>query len=114
MCLSLFFPEMSIPLPSTVAFELEGHTGAVQCIKYTCDCEYIMTTSTDTMRLFNARTGALVKTYKEHGKAVLGIAMPKLSNDNSRFASCSADRQVFLWDVVTGRTLRRYAILTQI
>ena len=29
------------------------------------------------------------------------------SHDNSRFASSGGDRQVFLWDVMTGQTIRR-------
>ena len=29
------------------------------------------------------------------------------AHDNSRFASCGGDRQVFLWDVMTGQTIRR-------
>lgn len=29
------------------------------------------------------------------------------AHDNSRFASSGGDRQVFLWDVMTGQTIRR-------
>ena len=32
-----------------------------------------------------------------------------VTEDNARFASVGGDRQVFLWDVSTGRTLRRWA-----
>lgn len=28
--------------------------------------------------------------------------------DNARFVSCSGDRQVFVWDVATGKTVQRY------
>jgi WD40 repeat protein len=31
-----------------------------------------------------------------------------VTSDNARFASVGGDRKVFLWDVVTGRTLRRW------
>lgn len=30
------------------------------------------------------------------------------SSDNARFASCGGDRSVFLWDVATAKTLRRF------
>ena len=67
-----------------------------------------MTASQESIRLFNARTGALIRSYKEHGKAVLGLCLPMNMADNNRYASCSADRQVFLWDVASGLTLRRF------
>jgi mitogen-activated protein kinase organizer 1 len=31
------------------------------------------------------------------------------SHDNSKFGSCGGDRSVFLWDVTTGQTIRRFA-----
>lgn len=31
-----------------------------------------------------------------------------VTDDNARFASVGGDKQVFLWDVATGRTLRRW------
>ncbi|MCJ1320913.1 hypothetical protein MMC15_006254 [Xylographa vitiligo] len=48
----------------------------------------------------------LIQTYSAHGYEVLDLAV---SADNARFASVGGDRQVFLWDVATGRTLRRWA-----
>ena len=48
----------------------------------------------------------LIQTYSAHGYEVLDIAV---TDDNARFASVGGDRQVFLWDVATGKTLRRWA-----
>jgi len=30
------------------------------------------------------------------------------TNDNSKFATCGGDKAVFLWDVMSGRTIRRF------
>ena len=48
----------------------------------------------------------LVQTYAAHGYEVLDLAV---TGDNARFASVGGDRQVFLWDVTRGQTLRRWA-----
>jgi mitogen-activated protein kinase organizer 1 len=32
-----------------------------------------------------------------------------VSADNSKFASAGGDRQLFLWDVATGQTIRKFA-----
>ncbi|KAL9042000.1 MAG: hypothetical protein Q9214_003919, partial [Letrouitia sp. 1 TL-2023] len=48
----------------------------------------------------------LVQTYSAHGYEVLDLSV---AHDNARFASVGGDKQVFLWDVSTARTLRRWA-----
>lgn len=49
--------------------------------------------------------GRLIQTYAAHGYEVLGLAV---AADNQRFVSCGGDRAVFLWDVATAQTLRRF------
>ncbi|KAI1765613.1 WD40 repeat-like protein [Hypoxylon sp. FL1150] len=49
--------------------------------------------------------GRLVQTYSAHGYEVLSLTV---SADNARFASSGGDRAVFLWDVATAQTLRRF------
>lgn len=41
-----------------------------------------------------------------HGYDVRDVAV---SADNSKFASAGGDRQLFLWDVATGQTIRKFA-----
>lgn len=40
--------------------------------------------------------------------ALFSLSVVVRSHDNSRFASCGGERLVYLWDVSTGRILRRY------
>lgn len=53
-----------------------------------------------------AETTQPIQRYEAHGYSVLDIAV---SADNSRFSSVGGDRQVFLWDVEQGSTVRRWA-----
>ena len=46
-----------------------------------------------------------MQTYDAHGYEVLDLAV---ASDNARFASVGGDKQAFLWDVATARTLRRF------
>ena len=48
----------------------------------------------------------MVQTYGAHGYEVLDIAV---SDDNARFVSVGGDKTVFLWDVTSARTLRRWS-----
>ena len=58
------------------------------------------------IELVNPRTGLSVKTYEgAHAREVRDCAPAK---DNSKFVSVGGDKGVFVWDVRTGQTLRRY------
>lgn len=46
-----------------------------------------------------------MQTYKVHGYEVLGL---DVSSSNEHFISAGGDRSVFLWDVSTASTLRRF------
>jgi mitogen-activated protein kinase organizer 1 len=50
--------------------------------------------------------GRLIQSYTGHGYEVLSLSV---AADNARFASAGGDRVVFLWDVATAQTLRRFA-----
>ncbi|OTA61200.1 WD40 repeat-like protein [Hypoxylon sp. EC38] len=47
----------------------------------------------------------LIQTYSAHGYEVLSLSV---ASDNARFASSGGDRSVFLWDVASAQTLRRF------
>lgn len=46
-----------------------------------------------------------MQTYSAHGYEVLSLSV---SSDNERFASAGGDRSVFLWDVASATTTRRF------
>ncbi|KAL6722149.1 Septin spn4 [Lecanora helva] len=49
---------------------------------------------------------SLIQSYTAHAYAVLSLS---ILPSNARFCSSGGDRQVFLWDVATARTLRRWS-----
>ncbi|KAL8953781.1 MAG: hypothetical protein Q9222_000398 [Ikaeria aurantiellina] len=96
--------------------ELEQMQGSVQRShgRRSGQGQYILTGSSDrSICLYNpakASLGAsgsgLVQTYCAHGYEVLDLSV---TEDNARFASVGGDKQVFLWDVATARTLKRWS-----
>ncbi|ROV92626.1 hypothetical protein VPNG_09876 [Cytospora leucostoma] len=50
--------------------------------------------------------GRLIQSYQAHSHEVLSLSV---SADNARFASSGGDRTVFLWDVATAQTVRRFS-----
>ncbi|KHJ43770.1 WD domain, G-beta repeat protein [Trichuris suis] len=73
------------------------------------DGNYCLTSGGDkTIKLWNPHRdncGLLLKTYSGHGYEVLDA---RSSHDNAQIASCGTDKQVLLWDVETGRILRKF------
>ncbi|MCJ1257664.1 hypothetical protein MMC24_005490 [Lignoscripta atroalba] len=75
--------------------------------------ENILSGSSDrSIRLYNpikasasTPSSGLIQTYSAHGYEVLDLAV---TDDNARFASVGGDRQVFLWDVATAKTVKRW------
>lgn len=100
--------------PNCQVTTLSGHSGAIHAVVYSCGTgQYILTGSSDrSIHLYNpskasssAPKSGLIQDYSAHSYAVLDIAV---TYDNARFASVGGDKQVFLWDVATARTLRRW------
>ncbi|KAK5119820.1 hypothetical protein LTR85_007146 [Meristemomyces frigidus] len=93
--------------PTTPIARLTGHNGPVHAVTFSAGTgQYILTGAQDRkIRLFNPTAQRLVQTYSAHGYEVLDLAV---SDDNARFASVGGDKAVFLWDVATAQTLRRF------
>jgi mitogen-activated protein kinase organizer 1 len=108
--------------PTTPIAKLTGHNGIVHAVAYSSgSSSYILTGSSDrTIRLFNpqkappssvapstssAYPAGLVNKYTAHGYEVLSI---DVNAANDRFVSTGGDKTVFLWDVQTAQTVRRW------
>ncbi|PKS10801.1 hypothetical protein jhhlp_002558 [Lomentospora prolificans] len=121
--------------PDKPVAQLVGANGPVHAVTYSASPgTYILTGSSDrSIRLYNPGStvtgptagggnavtstgrdspaqppvpqGKLIQTYSAHGYEVLSISV---SSDNERFASSGGDRLVFLWDVTTAQTIRRF------
>ncbi|RSM10971.1 hypothetical protein CEP52_003223 [Fusarium oligoseptatum] len=111
--------------PAEPAAHLLGANGPVHALAYSASPgTYILTGSADrSIRLYNpfpsttvpgedrrsskpvVPQGRLIQTYAAHGYEVLSLAV---AADNERFVSAGGDRTVFLWDVATAVTTRRF------
>ncbi|KAK4203873.1 putative mitogen-activated protein kinase organizer 1 [Triangularia verruculosa] len=106
--------------PTRPVAQLVGSNGPIHALTYSSTpSTYILTGSSDrSIRLYNPSsttqpptgtgppTGRLIQTYTgAHSYEVLSLSV---SSQNDRFASSGGDRTVFLWDVSTATTLRRF------
>ncbi|KAG0205748.1 WD repeat-containing protein 83 [Mortierella sp. GBA30] len=84
----------------------------INACQYNTTGEYILTGGVDrTVRLWNPDTKFCIKSYEAHGWEILDLAV---SPENGKFASCGGDKTVFLWDVLSGTTIRRFSGHTQL
>ncbi|KAF1954090.1 WD40 repeat-like protein [Byssothecium circinans] len=116
------------PFPTIPIALLTGHTGPVHAVAYSSgSASYILTGSADrTIRLYNPQKAppstiapqpatksssstpyapGLVNKYSAHGYEVLSI---DVNEANDRFVSTGGDKTIFLWDVQTAQTVRRW------
>ncbi|KAK3679724.1 hypothetical protein LTR78_000100 [Recurvomyces mirabilis] len=93
--------------PTTPIARLPNHGAPVHALTFSAGTgQYLLTGSQDRqIRLFNPLTGKLIQKFSAHGYGVLDLAV---ADDNARFASVGGDKTVFLWDVATAQTLRRF------
>lgn len=97
------------PSPSTRATLVSqlGHNSYVHAVAFSPDAALVLTASEDqTARLWEAATGAELRTFTGHTQEVKAVA---LSPDGRRALTGSRDESARLWDVETGEEVRRFA-----
>ena len=76
------------------------------CFISLVDGTYALTCGSDkSIKLWNPHRHLLLKSYVGHGYEVLDA---QSSSDNSQICSCSMDKTVMVFDVATGKSLRKY------
>lgn len=90
---------------------LKGHTNTVDDGVFSTDGQRLATVSSDkTVRLWDAQSGALLKTLEDHGGGLGGV---DLSPDGKTGASNGFNTPVKVWDVQTGALKYTLAVLGQ-
>ena len=80
--------------PDAPPQQLEGHEAAINAAVYTPDGKHVATASSDqTLRLWNAKDGSIVRTFEGHTGQVLSVAA---SPDGRSIVAVTED-SLFMW-----------------
>lgn len=86
---------------------LAGHTDAVRAVAISPDGNQVISGAADkTVKLWDLRTGRLIRTLAGHGDSVHAVAFLP---DGKRALSASDDKTIKLWDLATGNELHTFA-----
>jgi WD40 repeat protein len=82
------------------------HSAAVVSVAFSPDGARVLSGSGDkTIKLWDAATGALIRTFEGHVGPVTSVAF---SPDGARVLSGSGDKTIKLWDAATGALIRTF------
>ncbi len=92
----------------TVRLQLHlGHSDSVYSVAFSPDGRWVLTGSSDkTARLWEAATGAEIRSFEGHSSSVNSVAF---SPDGRRVLTGSLDQTARLRDTATGAEIRRFA-----
>ena len=95
-------------LPLTPSGTLPPYPSAITALTYSSSLgQYILLgTSGRQIALHNPSSTSPIQNYAAHGYSISSLSV---APDNRTFASVGGDRAVFLWDVATAVTLKRFA-----
>uniref|UniRef100_A0A158PAY5 WD repeat domain-containing protein 83 n=1 Tax=Angiostrongylus cantonensis TaxID=6313 RepID=A0A158PAY5_ANGCA len=92
--------------PTLRARVIDCRQDAVRAVRYNVDGNYCLTCGSDkSIKLWNPIKGTLLKTYTGTGNEVFDAAS---SSDNSQVAVGGADKCLTVFDVETGKIMRRW------
>lgn len=99
---------LKLKYPSKCKTTLKGHESYINVVKFSNDSNYCISGSKDqSIILWNPFKSLLIKQYTGlHNGQVLDLAV---TLDNSIIASVGGDKIVFVWDVETGKSIKRFA-----
>jgi serine/threonine protein kinase len=84
---------------------LDGHTDHVFHTAFVDQARAVSASVDGTLRLWNLRTGEVVREFSGHTSDVFWVAV---STDGTRLLSASKDNTARLWDLETGNTLQTF------
>jgi len=87
-------------------FDLRGHAGLAVALTNSPDGRYVASGGQDsTIKIWEAKTGALLRSWKAHADVVSALAF---SPEGNVLISSSPDRMIKLWDPSQGRLVKSF------